>query len=291
MASLKRLGKKYYAQYYVGNRQKRINLGTTSLQVAKEKLRQMESNLAQGEMVLLPTKTPLPEILNRYVEHIRTVKTAKSAQTDIYYIRQMFGPICSALEITSRKVSRKTLKKPPTPGQDGRFKLQTIEANCLEHITSADIAGFISTHVRTRGLKPKTANRYREIICRLFNWAMQEAGVKIPGNKNPATVVSRYQEHAAKIRFLTLVQIEEQLDALQDYPQLQTMVAVYIYAGLRREEALWLTRDDLGPIYMLDFQAAITEAMPNLWHIVRRCNGVIRAGKMRIQPWAGRLSG
>ena len=68
----------------------------------------------------------------------------------------------------------------------------------------------------------------------------------MPGDKNPAAVVSRYQEQAARIRFLTLAQIEEQLDALQDYPQLQTMVAMYIYAGLRREEALWLTREDLN---------------------------------------------
>ena len=75
MASLKRRGKMYYAQYYVGNRQKRISLETTSLQVAKEKLRQLESNLARGETALLPTKTPLPEVLNRYVEHIRTIKT------------------------------------------------------------------------------------------------------------------------------------------------------------------------------------------------------------------------
>ena len=73
MASLKRRRKMYYAQYYVGNRQKRVSLETTSLQVAKEKLRQVESNLARGELALLPTKIPLPDILNRYVEHIRTV--------------------------------------------------------------------------------------------------------------------------------------------------------------------------------------------------------------------------
>jgi len=245
MASLKRRGKKYYTQYYVGTQQKRISLDTTSLQVAKEKLRQVESNLARGETALLPTKTPLPEILNRYVKHIRIVKTSKSAQTDIYYLRQMFGPICPALEITSRKVSPKTMKRPPKPGQDRRFKLSIIEVNHLEEITASDVAGFISAHVRSRGLKPKTANRYREIVCRLFNWAMHEGGVKMPGDKNSAAAVSRYKEHASKIRFLTLAQIDEQLEALQDNPQLQTMVAMYIYTGLRREEALWLTLEDV----------------------------------------------
>ena len=40
-------------------------------------------------------------------------------------------------------------------------------------------------------------------------------------------------------------QIDEQLYALRETPQLQTMVALYIFAGLRREEALWLTVDDV----------------------------------------------
>ena len=111
--------------------------------------------------------------------------------------------------------------------------------------TTADVAGFISAHVHSRGLAPRTANRYREIVCRLFSWAMNEGGVKIPGGKNPVLAVSRYREHAAQIRFLTLPQIDEQLAGLQDTPQLQTMVALYIYAGLRREEAVWLTLDDV----------------------------------------------
>ena len=51
----------------------------------------------------------------------------------------------------------------------------------------------------------------------------------------------------AKIRFLTLPQIKEQLRVLEEYSQLQTMVAVLIFAGLRREELLWLTLDDIDP--------------------------------------------
>ena len=50
----------------------------------------------RGDDVPFPTRTKLVEILERYVEHVRTVKTAKSAQTDVYYLRQMFGPICPA---------------------------------------------------------------------------------------------------------------------------------------------------------------------------------------------------
>ncbi|WP_156912218.1 hypothetical protein [Citrifermentans bremense] len=43
MARLKKRGRAYYAQYYENGKQKRANLHTESLQVAKEKLRQIES--------------------------------------------------------------------------------------------------------------------------------------------------------------------------------------------------------------------------------------------------------
>jgi integrase len=65
------------------------------------------------------------------------------------------------------------------------------------------------------------------------------------GNDNPVSKVSKYKEHAPKIRFLTLLQIEEQLRILEQFPQLQSMVAVLIFAGLRREELLWLTFEDV----------------------------------------------
>lgn len=67
----------------------------------------------------------------------------------------------------------------------------------------------------------------------------------MPKDKNPAAGVRKYKEPAPEIRFLTLEQVEAQLNALVDDLQLQVMVAVLIYAGLRREELLWLTHDDV----------------------------------------------
>ena len=113
----------------------------------------------KGEDNPMPTKTPIKEVVRKYVQHIRTVKTAKSAQTDVYYLRQMFGAICPELEINSRKPSKKAMKRPPKPGQDRRFALKIIEADCFEKINTACIFEFISSHVRSRGLAPKTANR------------------------------------------------------------------------------------------------------------------------------------
>lgn len=235
----------YYAKFYVGGKPRRVSLHTDSFQIAKAKLCTIEANLSKGDESPLPTRTPIADILTRYVQHIRTIKTAKSAQTDVYYLRQIFGPICPVVQINSRRPSPKARKRPPLPGQDRRFKTQTIDVTCIEQITTQDIASFIGSQVRSRGLAPKTANRFREILHRFFSWSMEQGGIKMPLDKNPAAKVERYKEQAPKISFLTLSQIDEQLVALKDFPQLQTMVAVYIYAGLRREEALWLTVDDV----------------------------------------------
>jgi integrase len=221
----------------------------------------------RGEDIPLPTRTPIAEVVTAYVEHIRSVKTPKSAQTDVYYLREAFGPICPALEITSRRITEACRKRPRKPGQDRRASVPTIEAPCLEAITTADVAAFISAHTRARGLAPKTANRYREIIVRLFNWAMNHHGVRTPRDKNPAAAVERYKEPAPEIRYLTLAQIDEQLEAVSAEPQLQTMVAVLIYAGLRRAELLWLTREDVS----------LPPGRPGLIHV--------RAKTVNGEPW------
>ena len=176
MASLVKRNKVYYLQWRVGRKLKRRSLATGVYQIAKEKLRQFESSEFMGETNPLPSKTQLPDILQRYAEHIRTIKTEKSAQTDVYYLRTMFGEICPALKVNSRKRSVRAMKRPPKEGQDRRCKLSVIAVAHLEQITTGDVSNFISSHVRSRGLAPKTANRCRESIHRLFNWAIEEGG-------------------------------------------------------------------------------------------------------------------
>jgi integrase len=232
----------FYVQTCVGGKIRRQSLRTRNQQVAKEKFRRIESRLAQGDDNPLPTRTPIPEILSAYARHIRATKTAKSAQTDLYYLRQVFGPCCPDLEITSRTPSEKAKRRPTLPGKRGP---KPIEAACFEAVTTAALSDFVNGMVRARGLAPKTANRYREIVTRLYNWAMKEGRVRLPSDTNPAARVERFREPAPDIRYLTLPQIDEQLTTLAHDRRLQTMVALYIYAGLRREEALWLTLDDL----------------------------------------------
>lgn len=245
MACLKLRGSTYYAQYYLGSRQKRVCLRTESLQVAKEKLRALESSLACDGTTGLPTRTPIAEVLTAYVQHIRTVKTAKSAQTDTYYLREAFGPVCEAVRVTSRRVTEAARKRCLTAEGKRERPVPPMEAACFEQVTTAQISDWIAAKVRTRGLQPKTANRYREILHRLYQWAIDQRGLRVPGGRNPVARVERYKERAPEIEFLTLAQIDEQMRAVQGDSRLQAAVAVLIYAGLRREEALWLTVEDI----------------------------------------------
>lgn len=275
MASLKKRGKTYYAQYYVGCRQRRVSLHTTSLQVAKEKIRQIESAQARGTDIPLPTRTPLAKVLKAYIQNLNTVKTPRNVQRDIHYLRSTFGPICLEMELKNKKISQKGIKRP------GKDYVPPIEVNFFEQITTFDIANFIASQVRSKGLAPKTANRYREILTRLYNWAMAQYGIRMPENKNPAAKVERYKEKAPNIRFLSLDQIDEQLNALEDYPQLQSMVAMYIYAGLRREEALWLTINDVdldaGSNGMIRIQAKTIDG--EYWESKTQVNRVVPISK------------
>lgn len=159
MASLKKRGKTYYAQYYQGGQQKRVSLRTSTLQVAKEKIRRIESALMQGSDIPLPTT----EVVTAYVEHLRTIRAERNVQRDTYYLREAFGSICPAISIKNSRISQKAKKRPckdiPKP----------ILANYFEQVTTADIAQHIASQVRSKGLAPKTANRFREVLTRLYN--------------------------------------------------------------------------------------------------------------------------
>ena len=130
MASLIKRGKIYYAQYSVGNKLKRVSLETDSKQIAKEKIRSLETALFRGDDSPLPTKTPISKVVAAYIEHMRTRKTATSIKRDISYLRETFGPICPDLIIKNQKNSLNRKK------HHNKHPQTYIEANCFEQIVS-----------------------------------------------------------------------------------------------------------------------------------------------------------
>ena len=218
---------------------KQAGARTEPNQVTLNKEKPSGSASAHGGRDALPSGTPLGNIASKYIACMKTRRTSHGFTADLSYLRGIFGPVCAELERKRTNARRGKVKL----GQE--LREPHIEATCLEEITTSQIADFIRESVQRYELQAKTANRFREVLHRLFSWAMDEGGVRMPGDVNPVDKVKRYKESAPQIRFLSLEQIDQQLEVLKDHAVLRTLVAVYIYAGLRREEALWLTLEDI----------------------------------------------
>jgi integrase len=246
MASIFQRGKRrtWWIKYYVNGRQVYYSLGTRDARVAKRVKRQIEGEEAKGELIA-PSKTPLPAFLEDFCKFLKTVRTRKSYSADVSVLRIFFGPICPCLELGSCVNTR--WRSNLSKAVEDKMQHRHVKANFLEQITAAMIEGFLSRRIREDGIAQKTANRYREVLHRMFNYAIKNWGF-VPldrRNMNPASLVERRREPTRKIRFLNALQVQQQLQILQEDPTLQAMVATYIYAGLRREEALWLTMEDV----------------------------------------------
>jgi integrase len=93
----------------------------------------------------------------------------------------------------------------------------------------------------------KTANKIRAVLSSLFAYAKEHHGYVCPDPdlKTPIDAVKRFTEEHPPIVWLKSDDIAKQLEALTEYPEIRAMVATCIYAGLRRSEVLWLTKEDV----------------------------------------------
>jgi len=127
-----------------------------------------------------------------------------------------------------------------------RAAVDLLDVKKVEEISSEAVAGVLSAK-EGEGRSPKTINNYREILHRLCGYAIREKGVSFreTGRENPVARVPKRREAAPEITYLERPQIEGVLGGLSGEPQLRAMVAVLIFAGLRRGELVHLTRKDI----------------------------------------------
>ena len=246
MAAIYKRGKKgiWWIKYYVAGKAVYYSLRTTNARAAERIKKQIEGDEAKGEL-LAPSRTPLPELLEDYCQFMATFRTPKSCSADVSILRIVFGPITPALELGShanrrfRTDSARRVRDTLVP--------RHILAKHLEDVTGRVLEDFITTRIREDGISAKTANRTREVLHKLFNYAIKKWGFVAPDRRhpNPAALVQRRSEPPRVIRFLTAEQVTRQLEILADQPTLQAMVATLIYAGPRREAVLWLTPEDV----------------------------------------------
>ncbi|MEI8196325.1 MAG: hypothetical protein WCI73_10485, partial [Phycisphaerae bacterium] len=239
MASLYKRRKQYWVSYYSGSQHLQKSLHTNNERIARAKVKQLEYDMSLGDLRQV-TKLPLVKVLEAYCLHLKGIRTYKSWKNDLSRLRVLFGPLCELLEI--RPPGSANAKHQGRPMAD-RYAGRHLQAELLEDLVPELINRFFSARVQEDGWLPKTSNNYRQVLHQLFVFATKNFGF-CPRDRrypNPAISVDRRKEPAPEIRFLSLEQIDEQLRALESKPVLRVMVAVCIYAGLRREEMTWLT--------------------------------------------------
>jgi len=295
MASIYKRGKTWWIKYHVKGTRVQRSLHTTNERVAKTRQSKLEYDLATNGLIM-PSETPLVPFLEDYCRHLKTIRTPKSYKNDLSYLRTFFGPVCTDLIPGNTCNTSKILRK-EEPRLQQPLKGRHIRVGLLEEITSEMISHFISRRVREDGISPKTANRQREVLHKMFAYALKERDYRgLDGTRcNPAANVERRRENAPNIRFLTMDEIAEQLSVLTDHITLQAMVATLIYAGLRRSEALWLTVEDVDLDKRLIYVRAKT-VDGDYWQPKTKRNRVVPIGSAlheilaayspeRVRPW------
>ncbi len=247
MASIYKRGKTWWLHYRVCGKAVQKSLDTTNEQVALEKKKQVEGLEATGQLDP-PTRITISTFLETFCGFLKQRHTERAYKADISYLRSFFGPICTSLEPGPKKKNKEGRKeKKSTEQQASSVYRRHVNVRFLEDVTPTLINHFITQRVDTDGIAPKTANRFREVLHVMFNYAIRHDGFVSPvrGFRNPAGAVERRPEPAPQIRFLDLKDIPPQLQALERCHGLRAAVAMMIFAGLRREECFWLTRDDV----------------------------------------------
>ncbi len=90
MACLRKRSGTYYVQYYVGSTQKRVSLRTGNYQLANAAINQLEHRLSQGHDSPLPTRTPIADAVQKYLDCMRAHKSPGSYQKDANIMRLIY---------------------------------------------------------------------------------------------------------------------------------------------------------------------------------------------------------
>jgi integrase len=228
---------------HTNDKQFQKSLKTDNYKVAVSKKKKLEYELSIGDLHLA-SEIPLAVILEVFCKHLIKTRTFKSYKNDFSRLRTFFGPICESLKPYPSGVKRGT--KTERTASD-KYKKAHVQAELLEDITPEVINQFLTDRMEFNNWKPKTVNLMRQILHKLFAYAMKHHGFRSRDRcyPNPVAGVDRIKESASQIRYLELDEIAAQLEAIEDSSVIHALVATYIYAGLRREEALWLTPADV----------------------------------------------
>ena len=243
MACLYKRKENYWISYYIEGRQIQKSLRTSNQKVALAKKRRIEYEGSLGDLNVA-SQLRVPIVLEAFCKYLEATRTHKSFKNDFSRLRAFFGPICESLKPCPPGIKRGLASR--KSGKD-KYAHAHVQAELIEDISSQTINRFLADRIKLDSWAPKTVNLMREILHRFFSYAIKHHGFCSRDRRYPTPVacVERMREPAPQIRFLSLEEILEQLEVLMECPVIHAMTATYIYAGLRREEALWLTPNDI----------------------------------------------
>jgi integrase len=203
-------------------------------------------------------RTALVEGLERYITFIRAENADSHLPKKMSILRLMFGS--EVLELAG--------------GDRGPFCEPGIEIKYVDELTASVAGRYLrrrdadeAARIKKGGRKPdaseepplkganatllkrKTLRHYREVLHH-FAEVMLKFGLMQPGNihcPNPMAALPSYgAKGKQRIIYLRQNQVDEQLAAVAASPSIHAGVMILIEAGLRRAEALWLTRDSIA---------------------------------------------
>ncbi len=171
-----------------------------------------------------PDSPKIEEALFEYLAFIRVENAKDHVVNKIGHLRKFFGAARLGIE----------------GAEKGVFKGERL----------ADVkAGDVRSLIDSLPVGMKTKKHHRETFHSLFEFAMKY-NFFIPKNfryPNPMSALPGYHEKNKPIVFLTQAQIDQLLEVLAPCPSVQIAAALMIYGGLRRAEALWMTKSCVSP--------------------------------------------
>ena len=202
-----RRGLVWWVRYQQSHRRVRRSLKTTNRKVAEDLRIELEYRLRRGELPTQVRSKTLDDFVEEYRNFSQARKRPKSHATDMARVRAFTASLKSVL---------------------------------VEDVETADVSAFLSARVLEHGNSPATVLRYREALHAFFEHAKRLSYI----TPNPVAAVPRPRIPERDPRFLSLDQIKELHEVLVG-DIIASLIVTVVYGGLRREEACWLTWDDL----------------------------------------------
>ena len=182
-------------------------------------------------------RTRIDAALQAYLNFIRIENSSHHVAGKLSMMRRYFGGkrVEDMLRQNSTQERGRILAQMHPPFFAGDF---------VDEVTPAGVQRFMEQ----LDVSKKTKRHYRELFHHFFEFCMKFDFYQ-PTNwhsPNPIAALASYMSRNRRIVFLTHEQVDRQLEVLRDSPSIQVAVALMIYAGLRRAETMWLTRDAIS---------------------------------------------